>query len=291
MGLGWILDLTGRRFCVVVCIVLPFLTVVLEYAVVCIKGYFRTAAGATASALVGVLEVIFDVVADPIAWNATNTLYEFFVVVLVKDLVLILVPAGRWFAASVFYSSLLVIVVVLVLLVVLDGTVVVVVVVAGNKVDFRGGAVASSPVVFHGVIFVVVVVPVPIAWNATDTLYEFAGIFLCHVLIVVLAERRFGATVSGVDTKVIVPWVIGVVVIGIFFVFVFGVVGLDFLSSVVVRLSLSAVSAIFVVSALLLVSIGVLVIFGIVASILVVFWRLLSSSLLLSSSSTRRCAI
>ena len=39
------------------------------------------AAGATASASVLFSEIIFGVVAVPIAWNATNALYEFFVVV------------------------------------------------------------------------------------------------------------------------------------------------------------------------------------------------------------------
>ena len=55
-------------------------------AVAGIKGDFCAAAGATASASVDVVGVIFGVVADPIAWNATNALYEFFVVGLVLGL-------------------------------------------------------------------------------------------------------------------------------------------------------------------------------------------------------------
>ena len=84
---------------------------------------------------------------------------EFFCVFLVQGLglVLILVPAGRRSAASVFDSSLSVIVVVLVLLVVLDGAVVAV---AGTKVDFCA-ATASLSVVD-------IVVVVQIAWNATN---------------------------------------------------------------------------------------------------------------------------
>ena len=81
--LGLILGSTERRFCMVVCIVLPFLLVVLDGTVVHNTGDICAAAGATASASAGVLGVIFRVVADPIAWNATNALYEFFVVVLV----------------------------------------------------------------------------------------------------------------------------------------------------------------------------------------------------------------
>ena len=118
----------------------------------------------------------------------------------------------------------------MVLLVVLDGAVVAVVAVAGNEVDFCVAAVASSLVGFRGVIFVVVAVP--IAWNATKSLYELAGIFLCLVMIIVLVVPCFGATVLGVDTKVIVPGVVTCVVL------VFDFVGLDCLSSVIVRLLL-----------------------------------------------------
>ena len=132
----------------------------------------------------------------------------------------------------------------MVLLVVLDGAVVAVVAVAGNEVDFCVAAVASSLVGFRGVIFVVVAVP--IAWNATKSLYELAGIFLCLVMIIVLVVPCFGATVLGVDTKVIIPRVIGVVGVGLI-IFVFGVVFLDFLASVVIRHSLPTGGVMFVV--------------------------------------------
>ena len=95
-------------------------------------------------------------------------------------MVLILFPAGRRFAASVFDSSLAVIVVGLVLLVVLGGAVVAG---AGTEVDFcaAAGATASLLSVVLGVIFGVVTVP--IAWNATNALYELARIFLYLVVI------------------------------------------------------------------------------------------------------------
>ena len=99
-----------------------------------------------------------------------------------------------------------------------------------------------------GVIFVVIAFT--IACNATNALYKLSSTFLCLVVILVLVERRFGATVLGTDMKVIVPGVIGVV--GLFgalvvncFVFVCGVVGLDRLSSIVVWLLWAAVVVIF----------------------------------------------
>ena len=146
-------------------------------------------------------------------------MYEFFCVFLVlgPGLVLILVLAGRWFEAAVVDNDLSVIVVVLALLVVLDGAVVAV---AGIKVDFRAavssGATTISLVGISGVIFVVV--PVPIAWNATNAFYGLAGIFFCLVVILILVERQFEATVLNVDTKVIVSGVIcvGVGVVGLF---------------------------------------------------------------------------
>ena len=54
--------------------------------------------------------------------------------------------------------------------------------VAGMKVDVRAaaGAVASTSVVFQGVIFIVVAVP--IAWNATNALCEFFVVVLSVVL-------------------------------------------------------------------------------------------------------------
>ena len=91
---------------------------------------------------------------------------------------MILVPAGRRFAPPVFDMGLsVIVVVVLALLVVVDGLGV-----AGAKVE----ATASSSVIAFVVIFVVVAVP--IAWNATNALYELAGIFLCLVVILVLVE-------------------------------------------------------------------------------------------------------
>ena len=106
------------------------------------------------------------------------------------------------------------------------------------------GAVVCGGMCAVDVIFVVGAVP--IAWNATNALCELAGFFFCLGVILVLAERRFGATVLGVDTKVIIPRVIGVVGVGLI-IFVFGVVFLDFLASVVIRHSLPTGGVMFVV--------------------------------------------
>ena len=107
---------------------------------------WTAAAGSGSSLLVIVLGVIFVVVVVfPIAWNTTNTLYEFFVVFLslvVLDLYLILGPTGRRFCSVG-------VIVVLFVSVVLDGAVGAV---GCIKVDFRAAAAAgtttSSSVVF-----------------------------------------------------------------------------------------------------------------------------------------------
>ena len=82
---------TGRWCGLVVVNVVLFMSVILDGAGAGIKGDFCAAAEATASASASVMGVILGVVADPIAWNTTNTLYEFFVVVLVLGLVGVLV--------------------------------------------------------------------------------------------------------------------------------------------------------------------------------------------------------
>ena len=109
LGLGFILGPTGHQFCLVVFIVVMFMLVVLDRSVgarVGIKVDFLAATGATASASVIVHGGIFGVVANPIAWNATNALYELFCVfvVLGLGLVVILVLAGWQCAASVFWK-------------------------------------------------------------------------------------------------------------------------------------------------------------------------------------------
>ena len=78
LGLGLILGLTGWRCSLVGLIVVLFVLVVLDGAVVavaCIEGDFLAAAaaiGAASSSLVGVLGVIFVVAVVKIAWNTAN---------------------------------------------------------------------------------------------------------------------------------------------------------------------------------------------------------------------------
>ena len=142
-------------------------------------------AATAGAATVAVLGVIFGVGAVPIAWNTTYALYELFFVFLVlgMDPVLILVLAGRRFAAAVFDNGLSVIVVVLVLSLVLDGFV-------GVRVTVAICCGAS--------IFVVIVV-VPIAWSTTIALYELFCVFLVLglglVLILVPAGHQFAASI------------------------------------------------------------------------------------------------
>ena len=129
-----------------------------SFALAGVKVGFCTAAvvaavGATASSPVWFQGGIFSGVAVPIAWNATNNWNEFFVVILVLGLgiVLILVPMERQFAAAVLDGLLVVNIVVLFLLVVLDDAVVVVVVVGGGVV---GVYFLARAVVVFGLYFV-----------------------------------------------------------------------------------------------------------------------------------------
>ena len=146
---------------------------------------FASAAGATASSLFFDQGGIFVFVAVPVAWNATNALYEFFVVFPVIVLGLILGLVGRLFC-------LLVVIVVLFISMGLDGAGAV----ASIEFDVRAaaGVVTSALVIFQGVIFIVVAVP--IAWNATNTWYEFFVVVLFRVfflglgLILVPTRRR-----------------------------------------------------------------------------------------------------
>ena len=66
--------------------------------------------------------------------------------------------------------------------------------------------VVDLEVIIPGVIFVVVVAVVTfaISWNATNTLYELFDLFVCLILVLVLVERQFKATVLNVEAEVIV---------------------------------------------------------------------------------------